>query len=203
AITHINTAPFLGRSIFLVFVRSPNGREETLKFITSLQIESQPITPIGTEVALVRRMLLISDTGELILSPLIETIQIRRFNPHQTFYEFELNRKQLFKHFTGGLTSKKEIFSLFMSHGDVFESTHRPELKVNIPSICLGCHFDYPPTAISGNTQSIISYSRQNFPLSENMLPILLTTSWDNEARVVIRWKMNHETWRTLIELQK
>lgn len=199
ALTHTNISPFLGRSVFLVFLSSPNGREATLDFVTSLQAEIQPITPIGTEVALVRRMLLISDRGELILSPLIETLQIRRFNPHQTFYEFEVNRKQLFNNFAGGLTPKKEIFLLFMSHGDVFENTHSSDLKATIPSICLGCHFDYPPTAISGNTQSIISYSRHNFPLDENQSLTLLIGNWEREFQIVTTWKITHETWASLM----
>lgn len=198
AITHISSAPFLGRSVFLIFVRVENGRAETLDFITSLQTELQPLTPIGTEIALVRRMLLISNQGELILSPVIEKIQIRRFNPNQTFYEFELNRKYLFNNFAGGLIPKKEFFLLFMSHGDVFENNDFPELKASIPSICLGCHFDFPSTAISGNTESIVSYSRNNFPLPENEQPVLFITNWESEAQAVITWKRNHETWTTL-----
>lgn len=196
AITHISSAPFLGRSVFLVFL--PTQNDTTLDFIHSLQIESQPLTPIGTEAVLVRRMLLISDKGELILSPLIEQIQIRYFNPNQTFYEFELNRKYLFNHFAGGLIPKEEFFLLFMGHGDVFENTSSPELKVSIPSICLACHSDFPPAAISGNTQSIISYSRNNFLLPNNEQPILFITNWETEAQVVITWKLNHETWQAL-----
>lgn len=197
-ITHTTSSPFLGRSVFLVFIRTPNGRQSTLDFITSLQTQAQPITPIGTETALVRRMLLISNQGELVLSPLFEKIQIRRFNPHQTFYEFELNRNYLFKNIAGGFIPKKEIFSLFMNHGDEFENNRRPELKMTIPNICLSCHYDYPSTAISGNTQSIISYSRHNFPLSENETLNLLVGDWNSEFQKVIAWKVKHKTWMSL-----
>ncbi|MBL8098156.1 MAG: hypothetical protein JNK81_03195 [Anaerolineales bacterium] len=198
-ITHTTSSPFLGRSVFLIFIRTPNGRQGTLDFITSLQTQVQPITPIGTETALVRRMLLISNQGELVLSPLFEKIQIRRFNPDQTFYEFELNRNHFFKNIAGSFIPKKEIFSLFMNHGDEFENNRRPELKATIPNICLSCHYDYPSTAISGNTQSIISYSRHNFPLDENQTLNLLIGDWNSEFQKVIAWKITHKTWISLM----
>ena len=122
AMAHTNSAPFFGRSVFLVFIRSPGGRTATLDFIESLNMEPQPVLTIGSEVALVRRMLLIDDQGNLILSPLVETIQIRYFKPAQIFYEFELDRTRLFDGFAGGLHSKNDLFLLFSSHGDVFEA---------------------------------------------------------------------------------
>ena len=201
AMTHTETFPFFGRSVFLVFVRSPNGRAETLDFIESLKNEPNPVTPIGSKVALVRQMLLIDNEGQLILSPLIETIQIRHFSPTQSFHEFELNRSRLFDEVAGGLDLKNELFMLFMSHGDVFEIHDLPELKANIPAICKGCHFEYPPIPHSGNTNSIISYSRQPFSLPDNERPILFATTLADEAQTVITWKIKHSTWQTLESL--
>ena len=63
AMTHTEAFPFFGRSVFLVFVRSPNGRAETLDFIEALKNEPNPVTPIGSKVALVRQMLLIDNDG--------------------------------------------------------------------------------------------------------------------------------------------
>jgi hypothetical protein len=170
----------------------------TLDFIESLNTEPNPKTTIGSEVALVRRMLLIDDQGEPTLSPLIETIQIRHFSPPQTFHEFELNRARLFDGLAGGLELKTDLFMLFMSHGDVFENLDIPELKATIPEICTACHFEYPPIPNSGNTRSIISYSRQPISLPDNGQPILFPTTSAAEAQTVIQWKLNHETWQTL-----
>jgi hypothetical protein len=198
AMTHTEAFPFYGHSVFLVFLRSPSGRAATLDFIESLNTQPKPVTPIGSEVALVRRMLLIDDQGDLILSPLIETIQIRHFSPAQSFHEFELSRARLFDGLAGGLVLKPGLFMLFMGHGDVFQNADIPELRAAIPDICKGCHSEYPPIFNSGNTQSILSYSRQKFPLPDNRQPILFPTTWAEEARTVTQWKLGHETWKAL-----
>lgn len=64
------------RSTFLHFIRLPNGREETLKYLAK-RLESN--FPIGTEVALIEQAFLISDEGEMILSPLVVSVQLRAF----------------------------------------------------------------------------------------------------------------------------
>jgi hypothetical protein len=200
AMTHTESFPFFGRSVFLVFVRSPEGRQATLDFIESLNREPNPVTAVGSKVALVRRMLLIDDQGEIILSPLVETVQLRHFSPAQNFYEFELNRAELFDGRRGGLIPKADIFMLFMGHGDVFENP-APELQASIPRICAACHFEYPPIPNSGNTKSIISYSRQPFSLANHQEPVLLVTTVIEEAQTVIVWKRRHATWQSLAAL--
>jgi hypothetical protein len=201
AITHTEAFPFFGRSTFLVFVRSPAGRDATLDFIESLNAEPTPVTVIGSDVALVRRMLLIDEQGEIILSPLVETIQIRHFSPAQSFHEFELDRSRLLQGLAGGLALHQDFFMLFMSHGDVFESPDIPDERAAIPQICKACHFEDPPIPDSGNTRSIISYSRQPFALPENESPVLFATTVIQEARTVIQWKSAHGTWITLQSL--
>lgn len=201
AMTHTEAFPFFGRSVFLVFVRSPAGRAETLDFIDSLNTEKNPVTVTGSEVALVRRMLLIDDQGELVLSPLVETIQIRHFSPEQIFHEFELNRVALFAGPTGGLVPNREVFLLFMGHGDVFQLSELPTLQAAIPEICKACHAEDPSVVGSGNTKSIISYSRQPFPLSGSGKRTLFATAWMDEAEAVIAWKQDHATWTSLQEL--
>ena len=201
AITHTESFPFFGRSVFLVFVRSPKGRAATLDFIGSLNTESDPITAIGSEVALVRRMLLIDSEGDLILSPLIETVQIRHFGPAQSFYEFELDRARLFDGIGGGLVRNNDLFILFMGHGDVFEIPNTPDQRATIPGICKACHFHELSNPNSDNTRSIISYSRQPFSLPDNIQPILFATTLEDEAQTVIEWKLNHETWQSIESL--
>jgi hypothetical protein len=198
ATSHTNEFPFLGRSVFLVFVRTPEGRNATLKFIQSLNTDPNPVLPVGSDVALVRRMLLIDDQSNLILSPLIETIQLRHFNPEQIFHEFELSRSRLFKGSAGGLHLNEELFLLFFSHGDVFEIRNIPELQAVIPDICKACHFNDPSLPNYDNTQSLLSYSRLNFPFPNSERPILMPTNWADESQVVIEWKHNHDTWQML-----
>jgi len=202
ALTHTNEFPFLGRSVFLVFVRSPAGRKATLDFINSLNTDPHPDFKIGSEVALVRRMLLIDDLGNPVLSPLVETIQIRHFSPEQVFLEFELDRRRLLNGDADSLNLKTDLFMLFLSHGDVFESDHGPELQATIPDICKACHLNIPGVLDSGNMQSllqaVLSYSRANFPLPDNQRPILFATTRMDEAQTVINWKLKHHTWKSL-----
>ena len=124
--------------------------------------------------------------------------RIRHFNPEQIFHEFELDRTRLFSGFAGGVHSKNDLFLLFSSHGDVFEGSHGPELQATIPDICKACHSEDPLSSNSGNTQTILSYSRFRFPLPDNQKPILFATTWDNEAQIVIEWKIKHNTWQSL-----
>jgi hypothetical protein len=198
AMTHTEAFPFFGRSVFLVLVRSPYGRQATLDFIDSLNTQRNPVTATGSEVALVRRMLLIDDQGEIVLSPLVETIQIRHFNPVQSFYEFELNRRRLFDTFAGGLVLNNDLFMLFMGHGDIFEIPGIPYLQAAIPKICKTCHFHDPSIPNSADTGSIISYSRYPFALPDNEQPVLFDTTVMEEAQTVIDWKQKHVTWNAL-----
>ena len=197
AMTHTEAFPFFGRSVFLVFVHSPEGREATLDFIESLNSEPNPVTMVGSEVALVRRMFLVDDQGGIILSPLVETIQIRHFSPVQSFYEFELDRARLFDGIGGGVIPNHDLFMLFMSHGDVFEHA-MPESRASIPQICKACHFEDSFVLNSGDTKTIISYSRQPFPLPDKQQPVLSATTLSKEAQTVIEWKRKHLTWKSL-----
>jgi hypothetical protein len=197
AMTHTSSFPFLGHSVFLVFVRSPEGRTDTIDFIDSLNTEAHPVLAVGSDVALVRRMLLIDHRGELQLSPLVENVQLRHFRPEQSFYEFELDRLELFNRTNGGLVLNTEIFLLFMSHGDVFEK-YVTEQQAVIPEICRACHFETLASPISANTNSIISYSRDPIPLSDKARPILFATTVAEEAQAIIQWKLAHETWKSL-----
>ena len=198
AMTHTEAFPFFGRSVFLVFLRSPDGRAGTLSFINALNTDPGDASTMGSDVALVRRMLLIDDEGKLAPSPLVETIQLRHFSPAQTFYEFELDRARLFSDIAGSLAPNDDLFMLFMSHGDVFNNPDIPYLTTTIPDICKACHLEHPPLPNHANAQSIISYSRQPFPLSNGARPILFTTTPVNEAQTVIEWKQAHATWKAL-----
>jgi hypothetical protein len=197
AMTHTEAFPFFGRAVFFVFVRAPDGRAGTLEFIDVLNRVLNPLTPVGTQVALVRRMLLIDDKGKLVLSPLVETVQLRHFGPSQSFYEFEMDRKRLFDSQAGGLVPNDNLFILFMGHGDVFENP-LPEAQAAIPQICKACHFETSPSLNSGATQSIISYSREPFPLPGNARPVLFASTVKKEALAVMEWKQRHATRKSL-----
>ncbi len=197
ATTHTEEFPFFGRSVFLVFVRVPDGRDATLSFIETLNLERSPSLPIGLDVALVRQALLVDKQGDLVLSPIVESIQLRHFGLAQSFYNFGLNRTLLFAGISGGLQPLDKEIMLFRSLGDGFSSGHLE--KAEIPDICRACHID-DGLGIGGVT-SILSYSRARFPLPNGVRPILGATTPAHEADAVITWKTQQESWQRLKRL--
>lgn len=195
AMTHTEEFPFFGRSVFLIFIRLPEGRQATLNLLPVLNAEEPPpVLPSGTQVALVRLALLIDDKGEITPSPLVESVQLRHIDYdhiRQGFYEFKLNRSLLFGGVAGGLQPVDEEIPLFFSHGDVFQA-NIASYKVDIPGLCPACHLG------AGITESLLSYSRQRFPLPDQQLSILVETTPAREAETVITWKQNHRTWQVL-----
>jgi hypothetical protein len=135
----------------------------------------------------------------LVLSPLVETVQIRHFNPEQIFYEFELDRAQLLNRRAAAFKLKTGFFNLFSSHGDMFQFDEIYEST--IPATCKACHVNIPAVSDRGNAQGILSYSRAIFPLPDNRQPVLSATTCTDEAVTVIQWKMNHLTWQSLTSL--
>jgi hypothetical protein len=65
------------RSAFYQFVRLPDGRQATLEYIKKLN--DREAFPIGTQFTLIDQAFLISDQGELVLSPFINSIQLRAY----------------------------------------------------------------------------------------------------------------------------
>jgi hypothetical protein len=139
-------------SAFLVFLKLPAGRAATVGYLKKLRSFDQPLRveakaagqraekylpnpmlpqfPAGTEVALVRRALLIDSSHALAASPLTESVQLRvyrevpeltarnvgdavdagnggavneRVRAWQSFQEFRLSRARLFADQAGGL----------------------------------------------------------------------------------------------------
>jgi hypothetical protein len=134
---------FGGRSAFLVFLRLPGGRESTLEYLAKLAKGSTQF-PAGTQVALVRQMMLVDTEGELRPTRLIESVQIRvyRGDPGtmateaQHFFKFKLSQARLFSGDAGGLVAvlpgERDIAMLAV-HGVDWEL--RDELQM-----CGACH---------------------------------------------------------------
>jgi hypothetical protein len=154
-------------SAFLVFIKLPGGRAATRAYVERLGAFRGPLFvatrefgpvypnynpaipqfPAGTEVALVRRALLVTTTFEIAVSPLIENVQIRVYRqvslipPAQsgaTFMgddlsqaalgvsEFLVSRARLFAGQSGGLRpvvdDEGDFLTGFSTHGvDPFE----------------------------------------------------------------------------------
>jgi hypothetical protein len=179
-----------------------------------------PQFPAGTEWALVRRMLVIDASGNLQLTPLIESLQLRhylssdpaklvvttnrngledaQFIPPQKFYEFQMNRRQ-----NGELrataTGEKDFLNVhFFSQGiDPFEWKSDP---TNVPD---STTFKSPVLAdcrICHNAQGIYSVNTYAGLFAPHLteLPQLFNAEVKLEVDAAIDWKREQYNWGLL-----
>lgn len=59
-------------------MRLPGGRTETLEYMARVRQKVEQF-PVGTQFALIEQAFLISDEGEMILSPLTVSISLRAY----------------------------------------------------------------------------------------------------------------------------
>lgn len=180
AASHTRT---FSRSTFLVFLRLPTGRKATFDYLQALwdfprpwvprpdddrheqtsENPDLPQFPVGTQVALVRQMLLFDNQGNLQATPITESVQLRVYHSidplreetfggraeavkksGQDFYQFELSRRQLFAGQSGGVkaTGRDEReFGILNAFGPDFFPHPLPLNKlVPVLETCFECH---------------------------------------------------------------
>ncbi len=160
----------LSRSAFTVLWNLPGGAAETRAYLKKLWDHPQPFVPDETfafardgevrsrpnpalpavpdrtQIALVRKMLLVDDEGAIVPSNVVQSIQLRGFPGRQSFSEFRLSRAALFAGQSGGLQpvgAGERDFITFSAKGmDVFEgdSRARPMVLPKVLDGCINCH---------------------------------------------------------------
>jgi hypothetical protein len=223
---------FSGRSAFRVFIRLPGGREATIAYIKKLEsfpeqwlreldshdpdrVLPNPATPQfppGTQLALVRLMMLIDDRANLRPTRVTENVQIRvhrtiptsipagldtDFNEASTamdVHEFRLSRARMFTGIPGGLRAvargEKE-FRTFHSHGFDFFDPSPNAIAIerhdsNVLNSCADCHF-------RPGIHSVLSRGGFTRPRG-------LAVAWseDYEANATTGWKQGRYDWGLL-----
>ena len=217
AMEHISF--FSGRSVFLIFMHLPGGRKATLDYLKSLYSFAKPWLPNpdgpggampnpdlpefppGTELALVRKAMLIDNEGNLQPTNIVEDIQIRvhRTIPTEIMpglnldrnearaaldvFEFKFSRLKLFAGESGGLRAvqvgEKE-FALFRSHDFDFEQ--REPLAA-----CASCHF-------RPGVHSMLSRGRLE-PGGSQRVEVLPSWDLNYEANSTKWWKGTQYNW--------
>jgi hypothetical protein len=173
----------LSRSAFIVLWNLPAGSRATAAYLQSLWSFPQPFVrdesfelgrdgevrtklnpalpaiPERTRIALVRMMLLVDDTGVVVPSPIVQSVQLRTF-PGPDFAEIKLSRAALFKGASGGLRAvapDERDFITFSSMGmDAFEHQlarpwSGPARLPLVLQMCTNCHnteFEPPVTTV-------------------------------------------------------
>src|SRR5262245_4135878 len=219
---------FSGRSVFLIFIRLSEGRASTLNYLKSLQEypvftpggnsdqvlpnPNLPQFPVGSQVALVRKLALIDNQGNLIATRLTEHMQIRvhraisktiplgvdlSSNPErdsQDFFEFKLSRVKFFANDSGGLRAvarDEKEFLLFMSHGvDPFDRLKENEPmdrnRITTVRFCVNCHF-------RPGIHSMMSLSGLRGARAE-----LIASNPNSETSVTVEWNQGKYRWGLL-----
>ena len=225
-------------SAFLVFIKLPGGRDVTRAYVRRLSAFKGPLYvttaaspkpefpnfnpdipqfPSGTEVALVRRALLVTSAFDVAASPITESVQVRVYRripsaaivkpfatmsdearSWQSFHEFVVSRARLFAGQSGGLRAidgaSTDFLTGFSTHGvDAFEQNYAPHPGPASLTWCTGCHF--APGVDSFNTFAQRSASDATPPgrLAAMSVPDVLASA--------VVWKEKRADWVLLQRL--
>lgn len=220
-------------SPFLVMMHAPGGRHEAINYLNQLDSVDRvwtyrrdnfdganshefldfssglPQFPAKTEFALVRRMCVIDRAGSIVPTPIIESIQMRRYlaiaaaerliisnrviiKPPERFFEFRMDRRH------GAclreLPKSESDFMFFMTKGfDEIEGTRRinghPQSRAVLDD-CATCHS-------GAGIYSVNSYVRLFSP-RYLYPPKLYSGPVSDTIRVAIGWKEERYGWGLL-----
>jgi hypothetical protein len=227
---------FSGRSSFTVFVRLPGGHKATMDYFQTLWNFPQqwvqetnsdqavvnpdlPSFPAGTQVALVRRMNLFDNQGNLVASNITESVQIRVYHTvaaaperdftggidyvirksGQDFFEISMSRPLLFSGKNGGLRAiarDEKEFSVFQTKGDdPLEEPGDPKFETNaIPKLqtCVWCHSGGGVRSFNSREALFRPNRKQMEPENSDYGAIY----WGDSS--AIEWKQNRYDWGLL-----
>jgi hypothetical protein len=250
ALQHLNDSGPGKNSVFLVQIRLSDGRDATLRYLERLRAFKGPLWlddpargqsftpypnpdipqfPAGTQVALVRRALLIDSTGKVSPSRLTEQVQhrvyrsIEKMTPQafgdahrieesmfpragQDFEEFSLSRAALFASGTGGLLplgAAGPFFLTFSSKGiDAFEmrSGDRPRTFGVEPAQARRLCKDCHGAPGVYSVNSFVPFRLMNGPDAAGA-PRLFEISLADAARTAVAWKQQRPEWIALKRL--
>jgi hypothetical protein len=187
AMNHVHF--FGGRSTFFVFLRLPDGREQTEKYLAALRKLAPGATPDpfppGAEAVLVRQLQLIDDQGKPVTTNVTETLQTRAGS-----FELKLNRRAFLEgkpslKATGENDSERD-YLLFIG-----ENAGQGPSKV-LPS-CAKCH-----TGVGG-INSVFSAQRfKPIPLIPTAKRELIATQREDVEISSRAWAANRFEWGLL-----
>lgn len=220
---------FAGRSTFLVFIRLPEGRKATFSYLAKLNTFAKPWKaprelnlelpqfPAGTQVALARQLIVVTDDGNPTPTPLTESLQIRVYREilppemesdsnatnAQGFVDFELRRADLFSEKNGGLRALQgddlvpRALMFFRGWTDPYEATTEVEHSHHQlePAFrqCAACH-------ARGGIRGVNSYSQAGVVRPTESLGLFPVSIDDARARSA-NWKTGLKDWAEMKRL--
>src|SRR5947208_7488066 len=217
-IAPIHSYPFR-RSLFLVYMKLPPGGPEPAAYLEAMRAYSRehpgseciapvrhcnpPQFPVGTQLALVRRALLVDTTARPVVSPITESVQLRRYleipaqftidwrGVMQRRAEFQMTRRGLRKGEIGlrRVGEDESQFSVFATHGFDFEG---PSVTLER---CRSCHQGI-------GVISFTSYSRVQFENKHTFI-MVHAGSEAEESAAAVTYLEGRESWKLLQRLMR
>lgn len=213
---------YSGRSPFLVFLQLPGGREATLDYLDALNQATGkltkdgdttrlPLFPVGTKTALLRQMTVIDDSGQIQLTPITQTLQMRVYRQvghdvtdhdnSQAAVKFRTQRRELFAAGHTGMIPvawDEPLQVSLLQHNDRYDTEHAASgIKTTMQS-CIACH-----SCGGATVQSIFTYQQDEWvpgaqSFTANQLS-LTTTTPAAELEQILAWKKQRSEWQLLI----
>ena len=196
-----------GRAAHVIFLRLPEGRATTERYLKGLNRDSLKQFPPGTMVAMVRRALAVDRSAKVRVTPVTELVQIRVYrripadrpetlhgdSGEQDAYEFLLSRATLFAGQHGlraiGPDDPAEPFFERREGANPFEGVRRP-LTPMMPELktCVECHQ-------GSGVHSVLSMQRG---LRSPDTEVFRTYAWDVEMGYTVKSKVEQFAWGLL-----
>ena len=230
------------RSSFLVFLRLPDGRKATFDYLRTVWDFPQPWIPrpdngnperdqtvenpnlpqfpAGTQVALVRQMMLFDSRGNLQGTPITESVQLRVYRAitgtqgpisesdlshaseksGQDFYEIRLSRPQLFANKTGGLRAiglherEFSVFGFFPADEGARNQRTRLDQYPPILETCFQCHRGAGINSLNSRGRLLKpNWLQHDFPAGASDPEYKWWEAYQDAG-----WKQNHYEWGLL-----
>lgn len=208
------------RSPFLVFVRLPEGREATMKYLSDLNEASKqntggeadglPQFPVGTETALLRSMPVIDTSGRIQVTPLVQTLQMRVYRQvgtevrdhknSQSAVKFRLERGALFAGQHGGLvpvSADEPLRISLLQRADFYDRQNGHAGIKTVMKSCIACH-----SCGGATVHSFFTYKQNDWVPGAQSMPSnrlrLIATNAETESERSIKSKMKRYDWGLL-----
>ena len=217
----------LDASAFTVFFKHPEGRAAGIKLLDELAKVPFPLArnerggsfftadaipvklPDGTQVALLRRMLLVDREGRIVASPITQTLQIRTrdervllqrermlYEADARMQEFHLDRAKYLAGEKDSLVAVKPEEReplVFQAHAyDAYDTKEHRSAHPIVLQQCAACHREPGAAAVHSFTRFFTGIAKENPGLHESTL--------DRETQITVKALTERDDWK---ELQK